>query len=479
MRSITGQRSSEREIIGILIILAAALVSVLFAGQPARAETASDVIAPSGCAMAHCDQAMSDNAYLWPPLSAEVVAAWRDTGVSGSFVGVGCSSNGRTAVCSFRSTSLKPVEIRAYDSGGNVLWSSTALSSNAFYSAPMIGPDGGVIAADASKIIRFNAQGGTIWSVPTAGGDPISPNVTDSGEIILATKSGPVSAYDYATGNMLAQLKLVASVRYNGRLYSGFFDTVNTPAIRGNRMYVATQFRLDPPVGFRRSLPVGRLYALDLVRDVQGTYGFNVIWYFEFRGPSGTSPTLASDGEGGTIVFVDGAGTSPSLPQAPYMFAVKDMGASGQLLWQYRMPASPQMSPARDPRGGVWCFGLQTTTLLRLWEKSPEPVQTINVDDLINDPANTFIPYSVMTIAGDETSPVMMVAVTSSSFSITYVSAIDLTSGSLLWKFRVDEGKGFNGMPSGQYPIVINGSGNPVAVFSTRQNGVWALVARP
>jgi outer membrane protein assembly factor BamB len=357
--------------------------------------------------------------------------------------------------------------IRAYSPDGEVLWSSAALSTQAHYSAPIIGPDGGVIAADQNRIIRFDPSGTEVWSMPTAGGSPISPNVTDNGEIVLATQGGPVSAYDFATGNLIAQLRLDATIAVSGRMRTGFFDTINTPAIRGNRIYISTRFRY----GYRTT-NIGRLYALDLVPP-----NFAIAWFYEFRAPSGTSPTLGSDGER-TIIYFDGSGLTPSSGNDPRALAVRDMGREGVLLWSYQMSNLPQSSPALDPResGGIWYFAFASSELLRLDEISGGLIQTIDVDSIVGDDTGTFIPHSVMTISGDGESPVMMVAAAASNYSRAYVIAIDLNAGSLLWKYQVDEGRGFNGTPAGQYPMLLNSEEEPVVVFSTRQNGVWGLV---
>jgi hypothetical protein len=452
--------------------VAFAFALALFIQTPADAQSVEEVVASTGCAMAHCDRALSDNAHLLPPLSSQV-QAWRDTGVNGSRLGIGCSSNGDIVACSFGSTSSKRVEIRAYNADGE-LWSSTALGSSAWYSAPIVDPYGGVIAVDQSQIIRFDPQGVVIWKGTTAGGQPMSCNVTGDGQIVLATQWGPVSAYDYTSGTKLAQLRLNDTVQYNGRSYSGFFDTVNVPAVRGNRVYVSTQFNYGT---YHRRLPIGRLYALDLVRDQENKYSFVIAWKFEFKAPSGSSPTLGSDEEGNTVIYFDGNGLTPGGASRPLALAVKDLTTSGELLWSYALAASPQASPALDPRGGIWFYPFRRSQLLRLSESDGQPIQTINISTLIANSSATF-PVSVMTISGDATTGpvVMLVAASTSTYSTTYVVAIDLSVdlGNLLWKYRIDEGKGLNGVTFGQFPVLLDGD-KPVVIFSTYQNGVWAL----
>lgn len=459
------------------MVLGRALTLAAFIAGNAGAEAATvgDIVAEPGCAMAHCNQGLTDNTGLSAALSGEVVDFWRDKTVSGSFAGPGCVANSFMAVCSFRSSSSKPVEIRAYTINGTPLWSSTDFSSKAYYSAPIIGPDGGVIAADATNIIRFEPDGDKVWSRATAGGDPISPNVTDDGHIILATKGGPVAAYDFDTGALIAQLRLDAAIRVGWRTLSGIFDTINTPAIKGNRIYISTRFSTG-----RLTTSNGRLYALDLVQDESG-YSLKIAWYYEFRAPSGTSPTLGSDAEGKTVIYFDGSGVTPTSANNPMALAVRDLGASGELLWSYPLSAVAQTSPALDPRGGAWYYAPGSSELVRI-DNDGNNIQTIDVNAIVDDDTATFNPFAIMTISEDVDSgnPVMIVQATNPpDYSKAYVIAIDLAAGSLLWQYRVDEGKGFYGGEVGQYAMLINDQNEPVLVFSTRQNGVWGLVIGP
>ncbi len=452
-----------------------ATAAVFLAGNAgAEPPTATDIVAEAGCAMAHCDQGLTDDNHLAAALSGEIDTFWRDTAVNGSFIGLGCVANSFTAVCSFNSSSSKPVEIRSYAIDGAPLWSSTAFSGNTYYSAPMIGPDGGVIAADERNIIRFGPDGEQIWSQSTLGGSQVRPNVTDDGHIILAPTGGPIAAYDFDSGELIAQLTLNDTVQLRRRTISGFFDTINNSAIKGNRIYLSTRFTLG-----RWPLRFGRLYAVDLVQNpVLREYSFEIAWFYNFRAPSGSSPTLGSDAAGNTIIYFDGSGVTPSSTSNPVALAIRDLGDSGQLLWDYQLSTVPQASPTLDPRGGIWYFAFGDSDLVRLDNNNGENIQTINVNDIVDDANGTFRPYSVMTVSidVDTANPVGIVAATSQDNSITYIIAIDLATEDLLWKYRIDEGTGFNGGTSGQYAMLINDQGQPVVVFSTRQNGVWGLV---
>jgi hypothetical protein len=443
----------------LIVLIKLSIVSfLLFIHGTAAAQVDESIVAPAGCAMAHCCQGMSDNVYLPPPISAS--RAFRDTSVAGS--GLGCVSNGEMAVCSFRPTRSRPIGIKAYGSKGESLWSYSGLQMDAWYSAPMIGQDGDVIAADSRIILRFNNNGKILWTQPTAGGNPISPNVTDDGKIVLATMNGPISAYDYNTGRYIASIRLDERQFVNFRWRSGYFDTINTCAVKGNRIYVSTRFTH----GF---IPtnIGRLYALDLNDE-----GFSIAWYYEFRAPSGTSPTLGTiekDGETRTVIYFDGDAQA---------LAVKDMDSYGDLLWSYPLGSGPESSPAIDPRGGIWYFGFGDSRLLRIDRESGNLLEEIDMGVILGE-SGIYIPISIMTIAGDADSPVMIVTGTNSGYSRTFVTAITLDEkgNELLWKYRVDGFLGFGDVPSGQFAI-INSYENPdesVVVFGTNANGVWGL----
>jgi hypothetical protein len=106
--SVTGKRTLRAGAIHLFIALGILFTFAIFIRGNASAETAGGIIAPAGCAMAHCEQGLSDNTQFFSPLSGGVVDFWRDTTVNGSLVGLGCVANTYSAVCSFRSSSSKP-----------------------------------------------------------------------------------------------------------------------------------------------------------------------------------------------------------------------------------------------------------------------------------------------------------------------------------------------------------------------------------
>ncbi|MBA3944330.1 MAG: PQQ-like beta-propeller repeat protein [Herpetosiphonaceae bacterium] len=440
------------------------LLPVVIAGQSVSALFP----AQTGCAMAHCDPMMSDNANTAAPLT-QVHAYWHDTTVTGSNIGLGCSSNSSIAVCTLLPNSTATTTLKAYTASGSSPWSSTLLNNTAPYSAPMVNADGSVIAADSEKVFRLNPDGSPAWITNTPGGIPISPTTTGDNSIILATLGGPVSAYDANTGVMLASLAINASINDNGVVKTGIFDTANTPTIQGNRIYISTQFH-ETATG--AILPYGRLYALDLMRTGE-TAQLSIAWFYEFQAPSGASPLLIQT-DNGTTIYFDGNGVIPGGSVDPHTFAVVDKGDHGELVWSYQMPTRALAGAARDPRGGLWIFVPQEPYLIRLDQTTGTELQQLDVGALINESV-VYWPSSAMSISGTATQPVMIVSTRTATATSSYLIAIDLSAGTLLWKFRYDEGKGFDGHSYGQFPIVTSATGQPVVVFTTSDNGTWAF----
>lgn len=412
-----------------------------------------------GCPMAHCDAAMSDRVRMRAPVS--VAPAWFDGETASKDTGLGCSGNAIIAVCTFGGSpdgSARP-HLKAYSADGRVLWDSgTVLNATAWTSVPIVTRRGAVIAADDTSLVRFEAGGQVRWRTPTPGGRPISPTVTSSGTIVLATIGGPVSAYDPDTGEHLATLDLRETL---GGL-SGRFETTNTPGARGNRIYVSTEFKLED--GSADPNHHARLYAID-VEDKR----LSIAWYFEFGARSGASPLVIGD-----LIVFDGDRASADGAFAPRFFAIRDEGPAPSLVWQYEPGGPGAASAARDPRGGLWVFALGGGRLTRLSERDGAVLQTIDLP--VVSGVSGARPWSAMGMAfGASGQPVLIVS--AQTPSAPYVMAIDVASEMLVWKHALSEDV-YGDLPRGQWPIVVRSDGARVLVFTTR-NGVSALAEEP
>jgi outer membrane protein assembly factor BamB len=451
-------------------------------------------LAPAGCPMAHCDGRMSDIVSLPPPApGAQLI--WHDPVTSpagtpfGSSRGLGCSGNGRTAACSFgrlppdfeNTRTCDPairdtVVVYGYGDGNGSptrLWSSgTLLNCTAFASVPMISSSGEIIAADNRRLVRFSADGRVIWDTAMTAGIPVSPVPLDNGLVVTATFGGPISAYDSRTGSRVGMLDLASG--------TGRFHTANTPAVRGNRIYVSTEFS--------ESSGTGRLYAIDAILPAgynpldPSTYDptavLRVVWHVDFGGPSGASPLVVGD-----QIFFDGDRPFPDAPFAPHVFAVRDLGSSGQKVWARSMGSAMRASFAQDPRGGLWLFTAGTSSDENKWlirlvlEDSDgdgvgEVVERIDLDALVAEPG-VHLPSSALSIAGTARAPVMLVGATAfaegGTVLSTYVTAIDLNGRSLLWKVQLP-----SNFTQGQFPI-LQGAHGPRVFFTNQDDGLWVI----
>jgi hypothetical protein len=458
------------------LVMAVTCGTVFLPGHAVSAAPSADAPifrpAVAGCAMAHCDAVLSDQARVNAP-AGPVAVRWTDPTAAGSMDGLGCVANGIVAACTFGGTGTTGPYLRVYTPGGKVLWTSRdILNATSNYSAPLINGSSEVIAADDTRVVRFATNGSVVWNSPTPGGVPISPVVTANGAVVLATFGGPISAYSSSTGALIETLDLTTTI--DGQ--TGRFETANTPAVRDNRIYVLTEFRLPGPNGGTPDpLRRGRMYAIDLDPTKAAGQRLSVAWYFEVGARSASSPLLFGD-----ILFFDAGSLNPGTdPVRPLFLALRDMGGSGKLLWTYPMGSQAIASAAKDPRGGIWIYARNVPRLVRLSEYTGKLLQEIDTDAILNLPGAHF-PSSAMTIAGRpaDGQPVMLVTLTSvtEGAQSTYVTAIDLVGGTLMWKQIIGTVKGAN-VP-GQFPIAFLGS-TPVIIASTSSKGVVAISTAP
>lgn len=430
--------------------------------------------------MAHCDAQMTDweNALAPEPGAALI---WYDPRQSppgqplGSGRGLGCAGNGQIVACSLgRAPEDYPdvlcdpqvqdtLVVYAYSDEQKTpyfLWSSgDLLNCSAFTSAPLVGAGGSIIAADDSVIVRFGPNGTPVWQTPTAGGSPISPVLLGDGVVVLVTVDGPISAYDTETGASLAEITLTQD--------GSFYETVNTPAVSGNRLYVSTHLDADSNYG--------RLYALDFIAEQNA---FQIAWQFDFGGPSGASPLLVGD-----TLYFDGDRPDPQADFAPQIYAVQDTGATAQLLWTKPAGGQIQASFARDPRGGFWTFTIGTPvkdhrwlTRMRLTDQDGDGfgdvLERIDLDALLTLPG-VHVPSSVMSIAGTAAAPVMIVGATAydeaGGVDSTYIVAIDLNTRARLWRVWLPADP-----TAGQFSIALGAHG-PRVFFTNKNTGLWVI----
>lgn len=447
---------------------------------PLRAETTADTLASSPCPMAHCDPQMSDDEHVVMNTSTVTITwAFSQTGVT-SGAGLGCSAGITFTVCAGKN----PTGSSAYDlpyvyalraATGQLLWNSGhLLNGSVNWGAPLIDAGGNTYVADDNYIASFDAGGALRWRVPNpAQAAPTSLNMTADGYLVGQGRIGPVVVVDPATGRVTGSLLLQDTI--NGT--SGIFATINTVTVLGNRVYTVTQF--CPSTGCAQTFTTfspGRLYAIDVIQGVP-----HVAWHWDFEGLSGASP-LAVAGSPYPTIYFDGAGLAQGDPHHPWLFAVQDAGTTPILKWSVDFTASYgipyylgiQASPARDPRGGVWVWVTQDTRLFRLDEQTGAPLQTIDVSTLLGRAG--FGPSSATSIALNAGKPIMLLGarLQATGTGPTFVLALDLNSGTLLWQLR--GGTGTQGFP-GQFPIVRTIAG-PVIIAPRRDGTILGVQLR-
>ncbi len=414
-------------------------------------------VAEQGCSVAHCDVRMSDIANMPAPTGWDTQILWHDPVPAGMHMGLGCSSNGETAVCTYQDTTGD--NLVAYDARGNRLWTSGHhLGTWAWPSIAMIDDLGGVIATDDEYLIQFRPDGTVKWKTATPGGIPHSPVITNNGVVITTPYNGPLAAFCSVTGNFLGHLYLTDTPGS-----TDYYDTDNTPCVLGNRFYVSTAKKNDPD-------HTARLWAVD-VEPGHPEGVMRVKWSFLFGGPSGASPMIDGD-----TIFFDGDRLNPGEDLNPHIFAVQDHGDTCSLKWAHPMDTPVKASLAKDPRGGVWSNESGRKWLYRFDQETGDLLDSLDVDALVDEP-ELKVPSSVMTIAGDASQPIMIIGTVADVAGLpAWVIAIDLAAEALLWKIKLSD-DWTTEFTAAQFAIVEDEEGNPVVVFPSSSSGAYGVGA--
>ena len=468
-----------------LIFAVLSLTSVLFIVNAGADDETKFILPEFGGGMVHSNPQLLDYIRLPVPKN-NVQILWHRSELPGEQAGGKgnvIAGNGNIAACSF---SGKSDNLVIYDYEGNRIWKSgNLLNAYALFSTPMVDIHGRVIACDNRTVIMvdpfdFDSDGKIVdWvSKIPYGGLPFSPVICEDGKtIIIATDGGPIYAYDVKDGSLNAWKYLGKNEKINP-IYSilnkddpGFFSTINTPCVKGNRIYVSTEYKDSRGKSTLRHY--ARLYAVDVDLDNPNVNDrLKVAWYYEFGGPSQASPTLIND-----TIYFDGFRSKPSVLRNTHLFAVTDMGTYGKEKWKVAYPFPTYASFTYDPRGGFWYVDPWGGNVVHFSTEDGSIIEKIVIDDLVQEEGRQ-IPSSVMTMCGNDTNPVMIVSATSlrPTKVNSYVIAIDLAhNNSLLWKVQLFKGKLRSiDVAFGEYTILMK-NGEPRVVFGSFFDGVWAI----
>ncbi len=446
-------------------VIAVFRTSVLASGLPFCASpfaiADSLVLSSTGCPTAHCDNTLSGNPNIQLPSTGGISLVAHDTVSKGSGPGLGCVSNGpgNTVACSLNQTQGTGPNLIVYDGDGNRKWTSSLFNGFAYTSAPIVDIYGDVVATDNATIARFDPNGNVVWKTKVQG-LPISMVTVNGNVIVAATYAGPIAFYSFTDGTLLGTLKVTDA---SGAGY----DTINTPCVIGNAIYVSLQKQGDTATG----------ELAKVIVNPGSSPLFSVAWTFPFGGPSGGSPHCNTATK---TIYFDGASMNPDGPGPPVLFSVLDTGSAPQMVWAAPLPGKILAAVTQDPRGGVWAFASGFQYLWRFSEADGTIVQTLDVNALIG-PIQTAA-LSAPTSTTNITPAGVMVLGTASIGGLgpSYVAAVNLipSAGALVWKYKIS-GTTLGDVANGQFPIVINSSGTARIAFTTHNAGAYFLTPSP
>lgn len=486
-----------------IVLLLGLLSTSVFAADPF-------VLAKQGCPMAHCDGQLSDLSNQAIPEQPDGQAAYRPYW-RGSALGLGCSGNGKNVACTymplraacdelaeFEDYSIPAMAVYAYS--GEPVWyawdkvnEKSLFNCTAGYSVPLVAEDGGIIATDNVRIIRFDKDGNIVWRTThnpdgSIGGIPISPVITDSGIIILASINGQIYVYDSRNGEQLAVAYIMSkdlilpADQLPPEYFDRFFITRNTVAQSPqfvNRLYIVSHYK--------NYTDLGRLFAIDL--DLTDpAYPLSIAWSYKFGGPSGASPLVIND-----MIFFDGdTGPYPEAAASPHgvlhIFGIKDLGDDFSEQWTREVAVEEiPASMARDPVQGFWYYGSEETGVTHLDLNGVPIGEPFDIDAAIAvDERYKHRPFSAMTVGlTSQGGPALIVSAGAmppddweagcrNISCSTYVVAIDTVSRELIWKVRLSAYPAFS--VASQFPIVTDDAGeNPQILFNNIMLGGWMI----
>lgn len=269
-----------------------------------------------------------------------------------------------------------------------------------------------IISNPLSSPYHYNSTSQEIeWNSEVEYGIMPLPTVFFEGLIIFVTdRSGVVAAIDLINKSILAidSLGTPELITMGGKQYA----TINSACVKGNRVYITTQFPAPNLLCRYDGNISGRLYAVDVNPDAENTSDIlTEAWNFSFSGQSQASPILIND----TIFFDAFNGNFTAVfgsNRDPRIYAVY---TNGTLRWKRDYENVTGFSFSMDPRGGFWyndmgslIHGGGGKKLVHFPEENESILEEIIISELINE--SGALPLSTMTICGNTTDPIMIVS---------------------------------------------------------------------
>ena len=272
----------------------------------------------------------------------------------------------------------------------------------------------------------------------------------------------------------------------------GFFSTINSVAVQGNRVFIATQYKKPNTLPVNRT--IGRLYAVDVTPTPNNTVNLTEAWNFTYYGSSQASPTIINN-----TIYFDGYNTSKDLrnytKRDPHIYAV--YANNGTLRWKRNYTGMTWFTFTKDPRGGFWyedCDQISRSAptsgnkLIRFREDNGSRIEEINITrimHILDESGNyiKFMPSSDMTICGSPTNPIMLISANRFLYGDKYVLALNLSNNnSVILKIKLSSNFDY---AEGDYTI-LNENGEyrilfPMNdfIFPTDSGGMKAIGREP
>ncbi|MCU0849709.1 MAG: PKD domain-containing protein [Candidatus Thermoplasmatota archaeon] len=312
---------------------------------------------------------------------------------------------------------------------------------------------------------------------------PIKKNIFKDGDLYFWTKDNYVTVIQREglfNWTILANNSIEGAGLYTGE---GFFSTINSACVKGNRVYVATEY-MKPSI-WSKNHSIGRLYAIEVNPDAENESDrLMELWNYSYFGRSQATPTLIND----TIYFDGYNDTWTAQLRDPHIYAVYTNGTEK---WKISYPNITWFTFTTDPRGGFWYEDADQwpfrpfsggNKLVHFREEDGNITEVLVMKELLNDTGPNWnkdvIPSSDMTICGNATNPIMLISANHPHFyEGKWVLAVNLTTNKTIWKVPVNHSINFNYAPGG-YTILVENNQSRI-LFPTFLGGVMAIGTFP
>jgi hypothetical protein len=482
----------------------------------------SAAFTPAASGLVHLTAAETDQYSITPPLGTNNAVLFQDSCPgcsspwSGSGVAIGAVSNGSGGMVAVKYTGTVPTggtcpsmgcgHIMVYNAAGKSIYSDGGLFTGAV-GTPIMGSDGGVMAADYQHIARFDPTGTLLWctTLPyynVTWGSGQGGSYSNSGIWILgsvavpATQNGPFTEINTGTGAVVGSL-LWAGATPNGCGTSP--STCTDIYINTNSAATGTQPTTGYPVIWvalvdNNNNTNGQLVAMHADPSAGLSIASPATWGASgtFTGPTGASSLLTPDAH---IIFDTGYLTNSATATGIIGFTDNGNGTFTQDYWVtgtsngiYYQNGGFGANFPYDPVNGIFWQHAREDNHLIGRSTSTGAIASVcgagGASQCIIDTTTLIAGTSGMVITADTVlgsdggSPAHEIMVTGLSCGTgfspctgnpPYVAGIDLSAMSLKW--QTTYGPSGNSA-TGSFPGLVTSDGRDIVAFSTKSYGI-------